>query len=764
MVHQLRSRPAPLAASYLEMYAHQYQLDGLADQVSALGLQRPWSAPWARCRLTHPHQVIGRHTETFSSTSLVAVNTLDGDQIIVSADDVTQAWDATTGSTLGRWPAPSVDGRHLLPGAIAQLDHHPTIIRTMGTTICVQHLSDDKAADPLLLASDGTAISAVATGSHNGRPVIVSAHRDGGLQVWDLALGTLLGRRTSGHEAEISALAVAEVDGETLIVSGYQDGRVSVQALDSDRADHLYFSEHTDRINVVGTATVAGRSTIVSVSFWHLQEEPGGFGLASFWDLATGKLAHEMALDLNTFTPAGALGEIYGRATLVTSDPQDGVRIWDLDTRSVVRRFAGWETAFAAVGIGEVNGRAVVVSRGYDGTVRRWDLPTRTLAESSADHNVAEISAVDTGQLDGRPIIVTGGVDGVLQRWDQATGTPIGQPIAAHQSAVRVIAVTTSDRGVRSVAVADLGGRQVIVSGGGHDNTVRMWDLRSGAPIGQPITGHRYGVGALAVCRLDDRPVVVSASQDGTVLVSDPATGQHLREPLVSYAEPKYREPSLAVAELDGRPVVLYGHSRDHAVQVMDLASGTQLYEPIKGHINGVTGLAAGRLADRPVVISAGLESVLQIWDCTTGRMISETYPGIWRLDGAPRENVDIPVDGHPAVRISLESVATVRVWDLATGAPIGSLVDSEGKPQPVGSHTDQITTLAARELPEGTVIVSGGEHGTIGVWSPEPLETVDLGCRMTAIALALNGAVVIGSTRGLHVLQWRLPADSDGI
>ena len=54
-----------------------------------------------------------------------------------------------------------------------------------------------------------------------------------------------------------------------------------------------------------------------------------------------------------------------------------------------------------------------------------------------------------------------------------------------------------------------------MVISGGDDRTVRVWDLATGAPVGDPLTGHTGSVYAVAVRRLDGRPVVVSGGSDG---------------------------------------------------------------------------------------------------------------------------------------------------------------------------------------------------------------------------------------------------------
>jgi WD40 repeat protein len=85
--------------------------------------------------------------------------------------------------------------------------------------------------------------------------------------------------------------------------------------------------------------------------------------------------------------------------------------------------------------------------------------------------------------------------------------------------------IVTGHYHMLAVATAQLDGRTVIISGGedtgGLRATVRVWDLNSGAPIGQPLTGHVDGVEAVTTAQLDGRPVIISGGYDGTIRIWD---------------------------------------------------------------------------------------------------------------------------------------------------------------------------------------------------------------------------------------------------
>ncbi|MFC9330767.1 caspase family protein, partial [Kitasatospora sp. NPDC057015] len=222
--------------------------------------------------------------------------------------------------------------------------------------------------------------------------------------------------------------------------------------------------------------------------------------------------------------------------------------------------------------------------------------------------------------------------------------------------------LTGHTRGVRTVACTMLDGRPVAVTGS-TDDTVRVWDLTTGQPVGEPLTGHTDHVEAVACTMLDGRPVAVTASTDRTVRVWDLTTGQPVSEPLTGHTN---TVRAVACTVLDGRPVAVTG-SEDRTVRVWDLTTGQPVGGPLTGHTSGVTAVACTTLDGQPVAVTGSGDTRVRVWDLTTGQPVSEPLTG---HAGTGFAVACTEIDGRP-VAVTGSGDTRVRVWDLTTGQPV---------------------------------------------------------------------------------------------
>ncbi len=343
------------------------------------------------------------------------------------------------------------------------------------------------------------------------------------------------------------------------------------------------------------------------------------------------------------------------------------------------------------------------------------------------------VTAVTVAELDSRPVVISGSDDETVRVWDLATGDPVGGPFTGH------------DGPVNAVAAAELDGRPVVISGS-SDRTIRVWDMVTGTPVGDPFTGHGGYVLAVAVAELGGRPVVISGSSGETVRVWDLATGTPVGQPFAGHYD---QVNTVAAAELDGRPVVISGSS-DETVRVWDLATGTPVRHPFAGHDGPVYAVAVAELDGRPVVISGSSDRTVCVWDLATGVPVSDGFAG---HDGPVNAVAAAELDGRPVV-ISGSSDRTVRVWDLVTGGPVGD---------PFTGHGDWVQSVAAAELDGRPVVISGSDR-TVRVWdlaTGTPVSDAFTGHDgpVTAVAAAeLDGrTVVISGSSDETVRVWDL-------
>jgi WD40 repeat protein len=517
-------------------------------------------------------------------------------------------------------------------------------------------------------------VSSVALGELNGRPVVVSASEDATVRVWDLTSGDPRGDPFTGHHGPVNAVAVAELDGRPVVVSGGDDGTVRVWDLASGAPLGDPFTGHHGPVNAVAIGELDGRPVVVS---------GGDDGTVRVWDLASGAPTADPFTGHTGRVNAVAVGELDGRPVVVCGSGHFGhsvgtVRVWDLASGAPLGDpFTGHHGPVNAVAIGDLDERPVAISGGEDGTVRVWHLASGAPTADPFTGHTGRVTAVAVGELDGRPVVISGGgEDGTVRVWDLAAGALLGDPFTGHGIGNPLIGQTDV---VSSVALGKLDGLPVVVSGGGDDDTVRVWELVSGAPVSDPFTGHRVGnpltdltdvVPSLALGELDGRPVVISASKDATVRVRDPASGAPLGDPFTGHTG---RVNAVATAVLDGRPVVVSGG--DATVRVWDLASGAPVGDPFTGHTGQVNAVATAVLDGRPVVVSGGVAGTVLVWDPASGAPVGVpilSHQTVYEvatavLDGRPL----VVVYGQEFDKKLMFFYETVQVWDLAHREPL---------------------------------------------------------------------------------------------
>jgi WD40 repeat protein len=359
--------------------------------------------------------------------------------------------------------------------------------------------------------------------------VIVSGTWDGAVQAWDLIQRIPLRDRASGHDDAVRAVALGELNGNPAVVSGGEDGTVRVSELTQDTSTsggHGH-ARHVHYPRAVAVGELSGRPVVVS----------GGWdGTLQVWDLADGTpigdplVGHVQNSYGSSDVRAVAVGRLGGRPVAVSGGADGTVRVWDLTRGTPIGDPLTHDEDYdsysdvRAVTLGTWEGSPVIVSI-FGSTVRVWDLARQTPigepipgpALGVPRYGLQGIYALAVGYRSGRAVIVSGSATGTVRVSDLALGTPVGDPLISEQ-----YDALGTQIGISAIAVGDWAGRQVVVAGYGE--TVRIWDLEDGTPVGDPFTGHK--VSALAVAESAGNPAIVSSGYDGTVRLWDATSNQ----------------------------------------------------------------------------------------------------------------------------------------------------------------------------------------------------------------------------------------------
>lgn len=244
---------------------------------------------------------------------------------------------------------------------------------------------------------------------------------------------------------------------------------------------------------------------------------------------------------------------------------------------------------------------------------------------------------------------------------------------------------------VNAVALAH-DGRTAISAG--EDETVRIWDLRTGQCL-RIFHGHRGSVTSVALT--PDGQLAVSGGKDGKLRVWNTRTGECCR---ILQNRSAIRSISLTP---DGR---LAASTSESGERIWDVATGKCLRR-LRGHFGLAMSISLS--SDGRIAITSSFEhanirggNILRVWDVLSGTYIHRLGSYSKRSTGRST-GVRLTADGSVAISGSIDG--TIRVWYLHNG---GYIRDLKGHEQAVS---------AVDLTPDGRIGISGAEDRTIRAW-----------------------------------------------
>lgn len=227
---------------------------------------------------------------------------------------------------------------------------------------------------------------------------------------------------------------------------------------------------------------------------------------------------------------------------------------------------------------------------------------------------------------------------------------------------------------------------------------------------------HRDAVGAMFVTR----DMVVSASDDRTIKLWDPASGELLRT-IIAHND------HIQSVFVSGNQLV--SGSNDGTVKIWRSSDGKRL-KVLRKHKDSVFAV----FAKGNKIVSGSGDKTIIIWDSEAGKPIHV-------LRGHAERVYSVFVNDGKVISGSDDN--TIRIWDLNTGEPLRTL----------RHHTASIRSLYV----SGGKIVSGSRDKTLKVWDlhcGELLLSIDHGQQIGMNEVSLVGRKIIAGTWANNVLK----------
>lgn len=328
-------------------------------------------------------------------------------------------------------------------------------------------------------------------------------------------------------------------------------------------------------------------------------------------------------------------------------------------------------------------------------------------------------------------------VTGILVQAAYSLGTR--KLYEGHQAPVLRLALSPDGRSLASVS-----GRYSLSQTLAPDNTVRLWDIATGAEL-QRFTGHADAVWDVAFTQ--DGTRLASASADGTVRLWNIATGAELQRFTGNTADVR----SLAISPDDQR--LLSGSWRlntsgdriDARLHLWDIATGTEICQMV-GTASEVRRIAFLKQGTQAIAVygselSSEGDNVGILWDLAT---CSE----VRRFEGHSDIVQDLAISPDERTLYTASADYTLIAWDIATG---------EMRQLYIG-HSDWVNAVALST--DGQTLISGGWDNTIIAWDALSgrQRHVFIGHQapIQGLVFAQDGLSFFSSAQDRQIRQWQ--------
>lgn len=291
------------------------------------------------------------------------------------------------------------------------------------------------------------------------------------------------------------------------------------------------------------------------------------------------------------------------------------------------------------------------------------------------EHRAGVIAAVFSP--DGSRL-ATASRDSTARLWDARTGAPLGAPMQ-HRGVV--VAVRFSPDGTLVVTAS-------------HDGTARVWDAITGVPVSEPMA---HGASVNDVAFSPDGRLVVTGGEDGSAKVFEARSGTPVGPPM-RHGTIVWEALLTVRFSPDGRRIITVRNN--DPMQTMSYVGPGRIWEwPSGQHLrSGLDEAGYVMATNGALVLSEMTDGTALLWDTSTGRRHGPSLPGRGSIVTAA-----ISPDGRWVATAYPDG--TARLWDARSATQVGAPLRHDGAIRSVAFNA------------AGTMVVTASADSTARLW-----------------------------------------------